>query len=99
MEQAHEAVHEDGYQEPLVNLQNHGNLTDHTAKKIEQGKIIEQGSHDQLINNDGIYAKLWAHQSGGFLGREWKQRQKRGLKKGVGDKYKSFSSILFNKVK
>ncbi len=34
---------------------------------IDDGRIIEQGSHDQLIKLDGIYAKLWAHQSGGFL--------------------------------
>ena len=37
---------------------------------VDQGKIIEQGSHDQLIDHGGIYAQLWRHQSGGFLGRE-----------------------------
>lgn len=34
---------------------------------MNDGKIVEQGSHKQLINNDGPYAKLWAHQSGGFI--------------------------------
>ncbi len=34
---------------------------------MDQGQIIEQGSHEQLINKGGLYAALWAHQSGGFL--------------------------------
>lgn len=34
---------------------------------MENGKIAEQGSHRQLLKNKGTYAKLWAHQSGGFL--------------------------------
>lgn len=37
---------------------------------LDQGKIIEQGTHDQLIKQGGVYANLWSHQSGGFLGRE-----------------------------
>ena len=35
---------------------------------INEGKILEQGSHQELINKNGIYAQLWAHQTGGFLG-------------------------------
>lgn len=35
---------------------------------MDQGRIVEQGSHQQLINSGGIYAQLWSHQSGGFLG-------------------------------
>lgn len=35
---------------------------------MDKGQIIEMGSHDELINKGGIYAKLWARQSGGFLG-------------------------------
>lgn len=31
------------------------------------GKIIEQGSHNELLEENGIYTKLWAHQSGGFI--------------------------------
>ena len=34
---------------------------------LDQGRIVEQGSHDELIAAKGIYAKLWMHQSGGFL--------------------------------
>lgn len=34
---------------------------------IDKGQIIEQGSHNALIKAKGTYAKLWAHQSGGFL--------------------------------
>ncbi|QYK00234.1 ABC transporter ATP-binding protein [Shewanella psychrotolerans] len=35
---------------------------------LDQGKIVEQGSHQELIAQGGIYAQLWAHQTGGFLG-------------------------------
>ncbi|MCL1059053.1 ABC transporter ATP-binding protein/permease [Shewanella gelidimarina] len=35
---------------------------------LDKGKIVEQGSHQELIRSDGIYAQLWAHQTGGFLG-------------------------------
>lgn len=34
---------------------------------LENGKIIEQGTHTELLKKNGTYAKLWAHQSGGFL--------------------------------
>jgi ATP-binding cassette subfamily B multidrug efflux pump len=34
---------------------------------LEQGRIVEQGRHAELIARGGHYAKLWAHQSGGFL--------------------------------
>ncbi|WP_166373139.1 ABC transporter ATP-binding protein [Psychromonas sp. SA13A] len=35
---------------------------------LDKGSIIEQGSHQQLIEQKGVYAQLWAHQTGGFLG-------------------------------
>ncbi len=35
---------------------------------FDQGRIVEQGSHAQLITNDQLYAQLWNHQSGGFIG-------------------------------
>ena len=34
---------------------------------MDKGRIVEEGSHQQLLQLGGIYAKLWAHQSGGFL--------------------------------
>jgi ATP-binding cassette subfamily B protein len=34
---------------------------------MEDGKIIEDGSHKELIKNKGKYSELWAHQSGGFI--------------------------------
>lgn len=34
---------------------------------IDQGTIAEDGSHSELLQKNGIYAKLWAHQSGGFI--------------------------------
>ncbi|MFE0464951.1 ABC transporter ATP-binding protein [Kitasatospora sp. NPDC058965] len=34
---------------------------------LDRGRILEQGSHRQLLAADGAYAKLWQHQSGGFL--------------------------------
>ena len=35
---------------------------------LDQGAIVEQGSHQELIEQGGIYAQLWAHQTGGFIG-------------------------------
>jgi ATP-binding cassette subfamily B multidrug efflux pump len=37
---------------------------------LDQGRIVEQGSHQELITKGGIYAQLWAHQTGGFIGVE-----------------------------
>jgi ATP-binding cassette subfamily B multidrug efflux pump len=35
---------------------------------LDQGRVVEQGTHQELIAAGGIYAQLWAHQTGGFLG-------------------------------
>jgi len=37
---------------------------------LDHGKIVEDGTHDQLIKKKGLYAKLWEHQAGGFLTEE-----------------------------
>jgi ATP-binding cassette subfamily B multidrug efflux pump len=34
---------------------------------LDQGRIVEEGDHRTLLANGGLYARLWAHQSGGFL--------------------------------
>jgi ATP-binding cassette subfamily B multidrug efflux pump len=34
---------------------------------IDNGEIVEQGSHQELLDHQGIYAQLWAHQTGGFI--------------------------------
>lgn len=34
---------------------------------MDQGQIVEQGTHDELLAQGGLYAQLWARQSGGFL--------------------------------
>jgi ATP-binding cassette, subfamily B, multidrug efflux pump len=42
---------------------------------VDGGKIVEEGTHSQLIRRRGLYARLWARQSGGFLGLEDKTSQ------------------------
>lgn len=34
---------------------------------LDKGQIVEQGTHTELLAQNGLYAKLWQHQSGGFL--------------------------------
>ncbi|MBR7826684.1 ABC transporter ATP-binding protein [Actinospica sp. MGRD01-02] len=37
---------------------------------LDRGRIVEQGTHHELLDAKGAYAKLWRHQSGGFLSEE-----------------------------
>ncbi|KZN13405.1 multidrug ABC transporter ATP-binding protein [Marinomonas sp. TW1] len=37
---------------------------------LDKGHVIEQGSHEELVKAKGIYAALWAHQTGGFLAED-----------------------------
>lgn len=34
---------------------------------MDRGRIIEEGTHDELVKGSGVYAQLWNHQAGGFL--------------------------------
>ena len=34
---------------------------------LDGGKIVEDGTHSELLELSGVYAKLWGHQSGGFI--------------------------------
>jgi ATP-binding cassette subfamily B multidrug efflux pump len=42
---------------------------------LDKGRIVEQGTHFSLLAAGGLYARLWAHQSGGFLGDETDEPQ------------------------
>jgi len=37
---------------------------------MDEGEIVEQGSHDMLLQSGGLYSELWARQSGGFLAQD-----------------------------
>ena len=37
---------------------------------MDRGRVVEQGSHAELIAAGGLYAQLWARQSGGFIDAE-----------------------------
>jgi ABC-type multidrug transport system fused ATPase/permease subunit len=37
---------------------------------MEQGRIVDEGTHDALLATDGLYRKLWSIQAGGFMGGE-----------------------------
>ncbi|HET8871089.1 MAG TPA: ABC transporter ATP-binding protein, partial [Aquabacterium sp.] len=37
---------------------------------LDHGRIVEEGDHASLLARGGLYARLWAHQSGGFIGNE-----------------------------
>ncbi len=44
---------------------------------LDAGAIVEQGTHAQLLAAGGLYARLWARQSGGFLGEDTDTQMRR----------------------
>ena len=37
---------------------------------LQKGKVVEIGSHTELLAQRGLYARLWHHQTGGFVGMD-----------------------------
>ena len=37
---------------------------------MDEGRVVEEGQHDELLARGGIYARLWQHQTGGMIGVE-----------------------------
>ena len=35
---------------------------------LDHGQIVESGAHQELITKNGLYARLWQHQAGNFMG-------------------------------
>ena len=42
---------------------------------LDQGEVVEQGTHQELLDHNGIYAQLWEHQTGGFIADEVELKQ------------------------
>lgn len=42
---------------------------------LDEGRIVEQGNHAELLSANGLYARLWARQSGGFFGIEEREEE------------------------
>jgi ATP-binding cassette subfamily B multidrug efflux pump len=42
---------------------------------IDRGRIVEEGTHAELLRRGGLYARFWRRQSGGFLGADLQAAQ------------------------
>jgi ATP-binding cassette subfamily B multidrug efflux pump len=52
---------------------------------IDRGRIVEDGDHKSLLARGGLYARLWARQSGGFLGDDGGESPRDGMSPGARD--------------
>lgn len=34
---------------------------------LSNGRLVEEGTHDELVKNDGLYAKMWKEQAGAYM--------------------------------
>ncbi len=62
---------------------------------LDKGRIIEEGSHTELLEKQGLYAKLWAHQSGGFLSDACRVGKQLNALKEDKSRLKTFSDGLY----
>jgi ATP-binding cassette, subfamily B, multidrug efflux pump len=53
---------------------------------LEHGRIVEEGTHADLLRLGGHYEKLWRHQSGGFIANELDPDEERELERAAGGK-------------
>jgi ATP-binding cassette subfamily B multidrug efflux pump len=51
---------------------------------MDEGRIVEEGDHRTLLARGGLYARLWEHQSGGFLGEETEEDEEAGAGRKAG---------------
>ncbi len=51
---------------------------------LDRGRIVEEGTHAELLRHGGHYEKLWRHQSGGFIANELDAEEERELERAAG---------------
>jgi ATP-binding cassette subfamily B multidrug efflux pump len=52
---------------------------------MDKGRIVETGTHAELVANGKLYSELWARQSGGFIADDLPEVEQIGLLKGAAE--------------